>query len=73
MAIFKASGQISSMEIRMFFRQSSEDAFHINDYYRGGGIVPAVDTDGNSINENIPESGQIKFSDFYGANDGRNT
>ena len=54
----------------MFFRQSSEDAFHINDYYRGGGIVPAVDTNGNAINENIPESGQIKFSDFYGANDG---
>ena len=70
MAIFKTEGSISSMEIRMFFGQAPEDSFHINDYYRGGGIVPAVDPNGNPINENIPESGQIMFSDFYGANDG---
>lgn len=34
----------------------------LSEFYRGGGLVPNA-----GINANIPETNQIKFSDFYGA------
>lgn len=34
----------------------------ISEYYRGGGLVPNV-----SVNANVPTSGQISLSNFYGA------
>ena len=34
----------------------------LSEYYRGGSLVP-----NSSLNSNIPTSGQIKISDFYGA------
>ena len=34
----------------------------ISEYYRGGGLVPDV-----AVNANVPTSGQISLSNFYGA------
>lgn len=54
-----ASGQITSEQIRAQYGGSTP--FRIQDYYRGGARVPNT-----APNQNIPTSGPISFSNFYG-------
>lgn len=55
-----SSGTLTFSMIRDEFGGSNPVVF--SDYYRGGGLVPDI-----SPNINIPTSGTIKLSDFYGA------
>ena len=54
----KASGQLSFTEIRAEYPGEAAP-YNLSEYYRGGSFVPASVTD-------IPASGQIRFSDFFG-------
>lgn len=54
------SGAISLLNIATEFGGSAPHS--INEYYRGGGLVPNT-----PANSNIPTSGTISFSQFYGA------
>lgn len=54
----KSSGQLSITEIVAEFPDTAPHS--MNEFYRGGGKVP-------SNNTNIPASGAISFSNFYGA------
>lgn len=56
----QTSGQISISDIAAEFGASAP--YKMSDFYRGGDYVP--DT---SANSNVPTSGAIKASDFYGA------
>ena len=53
-----ASGQLSLSQIVGEFGGSAPHS--LSEYYRNGGLVP-------SGNTNVPTSGIIDFSDFYGA------
>lgn len=55
-----SSGTLSINDIAGEFGGSAPHS--LSEYYRGGGLVP-----NSSLNSNIPTSGQIKISDFYGA------
>lgn len=54
------SGPISASMIRDEFGQSNP--VPISSYYRDGGIVPDI-----PANSNVPTSGTISYSNFYGA------
>jgi hypothetical protein len=54
------TGKLTLGDIRDEFGGSNP--VRISDYYRGGGIVPNTAT-----NSDVPTSGTIKLSDFYGA------
>lgn len=54
----KASGTLAMTEIVAEFADTPPHA--LSEFYRGGGKVPAT-------NVNVPASGQIAFSNFYGA------
>jgi hypothetical protein len=56
----QTSGTITLNDIRDEF--DIIDSVTLSDLYRGGGIVPNTAT-----NSNVPTSGTIKLSDFYGA------
>jgi hypothetical protein len=55
----QTSGQITLDNVQGEFGGSNP--IGINEYYRGGGIVP-----NSSVNNSIPTSGQIQLDDFYG-------
>jgi hypothetical protein len=55
-----SSGTISLNDLQTEFGGSNPIA--ISEYYRGGGLVPDV-----AVNANVPTSGQISLSNFYGA------
>ena len=56
----QSSGSISASQIRTEFQGSG--TWRINAHYRAGARVPDVVS-----NANIPTSGEISFSDFYGS------
>lgn len=56
----KTSGPISIQDIVNEFGGNTPHS--LNEYYRGGGLVPDV-----SLNNNVPTSGTISLEDFYGA------
>ena len=56
----QSSGAISLNDIQTEF--SGSNPIGINEYYRGGGLVPDTAT-----NSSIPTSGTIDLADFYGA------
>jgi hypothetical protein len=58
-----SSGPLSLVQIGTFF--NGPTPYSLRDYYRGGAYVPDV-----PANANIPTSGTIKISDFYGAEAG---
>lgn len=60
-----SSGTISFTNLQTEFGGSNP--IGINEYYRGGGLVP-----NSSSNTNVPTSGTISLSNFYGAQN-RNT
>jgi hypothetical protein len=55
-----SSGTISLNDLQTEFGGSNPIA--ISEYYRGGGLVPDV-----AVNANVPTSGQVSLSNFYGA------
>lgn len=55
-----ASGQISISQIVTEFGGSAPHS--LSEYYRGGGLIPSSDSTAN-----VPTSGLIRLSDFYGA------
>lgn len=57
----KTSGQLNFAEISTEFGGSTP--FYLSKYYRGGSLVQ----NGPTQNKNIPLSGAIMFSNFYGA------
>tara|TARA_E500000178_G_scaffold353969_1_gene421420 strand:- start:16 stop:600 length:585 start_codon:yes stop_codon:yes gene_type:complete len=57
----QSSGAISLSNIAGEFGGSTPHS--LSEYYRGGGLVP-----NHSNTNSIPTSGQISFSQFYGAN-----
>lgn len=57
----KSSGSLAMSEIVAEFGGTAP--YLLSQYYRGGARVP----NGPAANGNIPTSGVIKFSDFYGA------
>lgn len=57
----KSSGSLSFSDIRKEFGGPTPAS--LGNYYRGGYWVP----NGWAGNNNIPTSGAIRFSDFYGA------
>lgn len=57
-----SSGAISLSAIASEFGDSTPNS--ISEFYRGGSLVPNV-----SINNSVPTSGAISFSNFYGATD----
>ena len=58
----QSSGAISLSDIASEFGDSAPNS--INEFYRGGSLVP-----NSSTNTNVPTSGQISFNQFYGAAD----
>ena len=56
----QTSGPISLSDIANQFGDATP--YSISEFYRNGGLVPE-----SSLNANIPTSGQISFSNFYGA------
>jgi hypothetical protein len=59
----QTSGEISILDIYNEFGGPSSGGYGLSDYYRGGSYV------GNN-NTNVPTSGEIALSDFYGASAG---
>lgn len=59
----QTSGAISLLDIANEFGGGTPH--FISEYYRNGGLVPT-----NAYNTNIPTSGTIAFSNFYGARQG---
>ena len=55
----QTSGTITLAQIQTEFGGSNP--IGLNEYYRGGGLVPNT-----PVNANIPTSGQIALSNFYG-------
>lgn len=60
----QTSGTISINDIRNEFGDTPGDD-RLSEYYRGGTYVPNI-----SLNNNVPTSGQIALSNFYGATKG---
>lgn len=60
--VIRSSGSISMNDIVAEFGGSAPHS--LSEYYRGGSRVPNI-----TLNNRIPTSGIIKFSDFYGATD----
>jgi hypothetical protein len=60
--VIRSSGQISMDDIVAEFGGTAPHS--LTEYYRGGTRVPNI-----TLNNNIPTSGIIKFTDFYGATD----
>lgn len=58
-----SSGPLTLVQIGTFF--NGPTPYSLRDYYRGGPYVPDV-----PANANIPTSGTIKISDFYGTTAG---
>ena len=58
--VIKSSGSLSISEIVAEFGGTVPHS--LSEYYRGGGLVPNIPQ-----NTNIPTSGSISISDFYGA------
>jgi hypothetical protein len=58
--VLPSSGAISLNDIQVEF--GGANPISISEYYRGGGIV-----DTGAGTAGIPSSGQISFSNFYGA------
>ncbi len=56
----QTSGTITASQIRAEFNQLGQ--MRLSQFYRGGSLVPNV-----PINSNVPTSGRIKYSNFYGA------
>lgn len=56
----KPAGPLSFTEIATEF--GGPRPYRISQYYRGGGLVPNA-----PVNQRVPTSGTIKWSDFYGA------
>tara|TARA_R100000315_G_C5200922_1_gene118135 strand:+ start:307 stop:831 length:525 start_codon:yes stop_codon:yes gene_type:complete len=56
------SGEIDFGDIQTFWGGSNP--IEISEYYRGGSHVPSLSDTGD--NDNIPTSGEISISDFYG-------
>lgn len=54
------SGPISILDLVTEFGGSAPHS--LNEYYRGGGLVPDI-----PANNNVPTSGTIGLSNFYGA------
>lgn len=63
----KSSGSLSFVDIHSEF--GGPVPASLGNYYRGGSLVP----NGPAENNNIPTSGTIRFSDFYGASNLFNT
>jgi len=59
----QTSGQITLNDIQGEF--GGTNPIEIDEYYRNGGLVPDI-----PANSNVPTSGQINISDFYGAVNG---
>lgn len=57
----KTSGPISVQDLVDEFGGSVPHSF--NEYYRGGGLVPATPNSGR--NNNVPTTGEIQLTDFY--------
>ena len=55
----QTSGSIALLDLANEFGGNSPHA--INEYYRGGGLVPDTST-----NAGIPTSGQVDLNDYYG-------
>ena len=66
----QTSGAISFAQVQAEFGGSYPAS--MNEYYQGGSYVPTTASfgKGSTINYNIPASGQISLSNFYG---GRNS
>ena len=58
----QSSGEITIDDLNVEFTKLSEQPNGLGNFYRGGGLVPDGD-----VNINVPTSGQIELSDFYGA------
>jgi len=58
----QTSGPISLDDIKVEFEGTT---WSINDYYRGGGLVPDF-----TVNNSVPTDGTISLGDFYGAVNG---
>jgi hypothetical protein len=54
------SGPISLLDIATEFGGTTPHS--LNEYYKGGGLVPNI-----PANANVPTSGTISLSQFYGA------
>ena len=57
-----SSGEIDFGDLQTFWGGSNP--IEISEYYRGGSYVPSLSDTGD--NDNIPTSGAISISDFYG-------
>ena len=58
----QSSGEITIDDLNIEFTKLSAQPNGLGNFYRGGGLVPDGD-----VNINVPTSGQIELSDFYGA------
>lgn len=66
----QSSGAISLSQIQAEFGGSNP--ISISEYYRGGSYVPAnyyFKGQAYPVNETVPTSGTISFSNFYGTSD----
>lgn len=65
----QTSGAISLAQVQAEFGGSHP--ISMSEYYQGGAYVPTTVSFGkdSSINSNIPESGVIRMSNFYGGRD----
>ena len=57
-----SSGEIDFGDLQTFWGGSNP--ISLSEYYRGGSYVPSLSDTGD--NDNIPTSGEISISDFYG-------
>ena len=65
----QTSGAISLAQVQAEF--GGAHPISMSEYYQGGAYVPTTVSFGkdSSINSNIPESGVIRMSNFYGGRD----
>ena len=65
----QTSGTITFAQIQAEF--GGANPIGLSEYYQGGAYVPTTLSFGkdSSINSNIPESGVIRMSNFYGGRD----
>ena len=65
----QTSGAISLAQVQSEF--GGAHPISMSEYYQGGAYVPTTVSFGkdSSINSNIPESGVIRMSNFYGGRD----
>ena len=59
MAVQSSGADLTMQDLVSEFGGSAPHA--ISEYYGGGGLVPA------GANPNVPTSGEVQFSDFYGS------